>query len=141
MSYQLIHASLSLEYDEAPEDFPVYQGIYLDEGFYQDLRLVNDYIARKEKEGYKVYIISPDGSQYYLGKNQNHNQLDLILQGNLGYHGEERLVEEMKQIDNPLFLKRENLIFQESKIVDDFVKQNYECVDKIGDFNVYQKGE
>ena len=47
----------------------------------------------------------------------------------------------MKQIDNPLFLKRENLIFQESKIVDDFVKQNYECVDKIGDFNVYQKGK
>ena len=38
-----------------------------------------------------------------------------------------------------MFLKTEELIFQESVIVDEFIKENYTVVDNVGEFKVYTK--
>ena len=43
------------------------------------------------------------------------------------------------KIENPLFLKTEELVFQESEIIDKYIKENYISGDKIGEHIVYTK--
>ena len=38
---------------------------------------------------------------------------------------------------NTIFLKREDLFYQESEIIDNYVKESYKVVDEINGYNVY----
>ena len=117
----------------------VYYGLKIDVEKSREILDVIDYIRAKEQEGYEVYILSATASEYMIPMRRNNNKFDLLLQGNLGYKGEERVLEKIKKIENPMFLKTEELIFQESVIVDEFIKENYTVVDNVGEFKVYTK--
>ena len=117
----------------------VYYGLKIDVEKSREILDVIDYIRAKEQEGYEVYILSATVSEYMIPMRRNNNKFDLLLQGNLGYKGEERVLEKIKKIENPMFLKTEELIFQESVIVDEFIKENYTVVDNVGEFKVYTK--
>lgn len=126
-----------IEIAEIPVGLETYKGCIEEEELYDEILNVNKYIKQKENEGYNVFILSPSASLYMIPSGKNNYKFDLILQGNLGFRGEERLVEEIKKIENPLFLKQEELIFQESVIIDEFIKNNYDLIDEIENFKVY----
>jgi hypothetical protein len=137
--YNITIWTYTIAYENVPEGLEVYKYCGYDLQHYTDIYSIINYIKIKEEQGYNVYIMSPDASKYMVPLNRNNFKYDLMLQGNLGYKGEERVVEEIKMIENPLFLKRENLIFQESKIVDNFIKSNYKKLTHIKGFDVYRK--
>lgn len=126
---------------KVPEDLLQYQGLMAKEEEFEKIKKVMQYIQEKEKEGYQVYVMSADAAKYMIPLERNNNKFDLMLQGNLGYKGEERLIAEIKEIENPLFLKQEELTYQESETIDKFIKENYQIIDKIDTMIVYAKGE
>jgi len=127
------------------EELKVYKGLFYGKDYFDNIVLVNQYIKNKEEEGYKVYIMSSNASMYMIPLQRNNNKFDLLLQGNLGYNGEERMLEEIAEIEKPLFLKEvknaDKLNYQESKIIDKYIKDNHIIVDEIENFAVYGKGK
>lgn len=115
-----------------------YKYIGLDDEQVQDINEVAEFIKAKEAQGFKVYILSQDASLYMIPlKRYDNNKFDLLFQGNLGYDGENKVVDLMKNMKNTIFLKREDMFFQESKIIDDYVKENCELVDVINGYKIY----
>ncbi len=94
------------------------------EGYLRAYDLLKD---QKEKEGYNVYILSPEASFYGIPKHQNNGDLDLLLNGNLGYNGTSRVIEQLSKIEKPYFLKNKHakLCFQESEEIEQFIVNNY----------------
>jgi 4-amino-4-deoxy-L-arabinose transferase-like glycosyltransferase len=137
--YNIALWSLLVVYENVPEGLEVYKYCGYDLGDYTDIYAINNYIKLKEGQGFNVYIMSADASKYMVPLKRNNFKYDLLLQGNLGYKGEERVVEEIKLIENPLIFKREKLIFQESKIVDKFIKSNFVKLTHIKGFDVYRQ--
>jgi hypothetical protein len=136
--YNLTIWSSIVAYDFVPKGLEVYKYCGYKLGDLTDIYAIDSYIKNKEDEGYNVYIMSADASKYMIPLKRNNFKYDLLLQGNLGYKGEEKVIGELKQLKNPLILKREKLIFQESKIVDKYIKENYKKVTNINDFDVYE---
>ncbi len=139
IGYENVNDILYFEPTSLGTKYEVYKGLNRWEGHKEEIENVTNYVLQKEADGFSVFIMSPDASFYMNPLKRNNNKFDLILQGNLGYKGEERLIEQIKCIENPLFLKKNFLIFQESLMVDDYIKENYRIVDKIGEYDVYQK--
>ncbi len=102
---------------------------------------VHEYMIEKEEQGYNVYILSSNASLYEIPYHiVNRNKFDMILNGNMGYNGTERMIEQIKNIENPIFLKSDySSFYQESKEVDDFIKEHYTIVDSFGEFIIYTK--
>lgn len=115
-----------------------YKYIGLSDEQVQDINDVTEYIKSKEEKGYKVYILTADAGLYMIPlERYDNNKFDLLFQGNLGYDGENKIVDLMKNMKNTIFLKRDDLFYQESKIIDDYVKKSYKVVDEINGYNVY----
>lgn len=125
-------------YDKMNNSIEKYKYIGLNDEQIKDINEVTEYIKDKEALGFKVYILSPDAGIYMIPlERYDNNKFDLLFQGNLGYDGENRLVETMKKMRNTIFLKREDLFYQESEIIDNYVKESYKVVDEINGYNVY----
>lgn len=115
-----------------------YKYIGLNDEQVQDINEVTEFIKAKEAQGFKVYILSQDASLYMIPlERYDNNKFDLLFQGNLGYDGENKVVDLMKNMKNTIFLKREDMFFQESKIIDSYVKENYEAMDEINGYKIY----
>lgn len=123
------------------EDIPEKLSIYANHGYTEkQINYINNvvsYILQKEEEGYNVYVVSADASYYMAALNRNNYKYDLTLYGSLGYKGEERLIEETSKLENALIIKDAYVMFQEPIKFDEFIKNNYEVVDKIENLVVY----
>ncbi len=141
LGYTFIFIGFSIDiwnYDEMNNSIEKYKYIGLNDEQIKDINEVAEYIKDKEALGFKVYILSPDAGIYMIPlERYDNNKFDLLFQGNLGYDGENRLVETMKKMRNTIFLKREDLFYQESEIFDNYVKESYKVVDEINGYNVY----
>ena len=141
LGYTFIFIGFSIDiwnYDEMNNSIEKYKYAGLNDEQVKDINEVTEYIKDKESLGFKVYILSPDAGIYMIPlERYDNNKFDLLFQGNLGYDGENRLVETMKNMKNTIFLKRDDLFYQESKIIDDYVKESYKVVDEINGYNVY----
>ena len=71
--------------------------------------------------------------------NRNNNKYDLLFNGNLGYNGKNKILEEIKGFKNTLLLKNKEDFWQEPKEIKDYVLENYELIDEIENLNVYYK--
>ncbi len=133
----IIQGIITLSTIKTNNDIYEYQYIFFNDERVEKIKKIDEYILQKESEGYNVYILSSDAGLYMIPLGRNNNKLDLIFKGNLGYKGEERLIEDLKKIEKPLFLKSEEMFWQESEMVDNFVKENYKVVDEIYHYKVY----
>ena len=117
--------------------------IYANHGFENDnLERINEvieYIRKKEYEGYNVKVISWDASEYMVPMNRNNNKYDLLLNGNLGYKGVEKILEEMKLWENTIILQNKERFWQESEKIRDYVSKNCIKIDEICGVEVYLK--
>ena len=100
---------------------------------------VMNYIFEIEKEGKRVLVVSVDASYYMAPINRNNYIYDFALYGCLGYKGEESLIENLKLDEDTIILKNEYMFYQESELLDEYIKENCEKIDKIRDLEVYKK--
>lgn len=107
----------------------------------KDILEVNSYILEKEQEGYKVLILDIDASKYMVPLHRNNYKFDLLLNGNLGFDGEERILEELENMQNLLILRQrpedETIQIQQVEAIDKFVEENYEKIGEIGKLEIY----
>ena len=103
------------------------------------IKNIKDFINYKEKEGYNVIILSSDASLYEIPYNVWHNDYDLLLNGNLGKKGIERVKSNLSSIQNPLFLKSNlgETNGQEIQEIEDFVINNYTNIESIEGLRVF----
>lgn len=120
---------------------PEYSCIGIENEEMTDVLKVNEYILQKEKEGYNVYILDIIASKYMIPLHRNNYKFDLMLNGNLGYSGEEKLIEEIKSIENLLILRQkpeiETIDIQQPKEIDKFIEENYEKIGEINNLEIY----
>lgn len=129
----------------AMENVPDGLEIYKNHGYNQDaleyMDEVIEYILEKEAEGEKVYVVSADASYYMAALERNQYKYDLNLYGSLGYKGEDVLIEETKALGDVIIMKDKVLMIQEPKKFDEFIKENYEAFDEVGNLIVYRMRE
>ena len=103
------------------------------------IETVHNYINDKKDEGYYVLILSSDAGLYEIPYNEWHLDYDLLLNGNMGYDGTNRIIDELSQIKKPLFLKNTlgKCNAQESKEIEEYITNNFDEADKICDFRVF----
>lgn len=118
-----------------------YEGVFIDKVAEEAIQDVDEYIRQKESEGYKVRIADASGVAYKIPLDNYEKNWDMLLVGNLGSNS----VEDLLVSDRPtlyLLLKDEELYdMQDHYELFDYVKTNYECVDEIRGFYVYESNE
>jgi hypothetical protein len=135
----MIKKNMPLAFDN---EFSIYNGSStITNTTIEKIKKIHDYIASKQSAGYTVYILSSDAGLYEIPYNEWNKDIDLLLNGNLGYNGTTRIINELSQIEKPLFLKRTLGVtnWQESKEIEEFVTQNYKHTENIEKFRVFEK--
>ena len=145
ISFAILMIALSLNYfknvreNEVPEGLEVYAYAGFETERLNQIANVIKYIETKEEEGYKVYVVSWDASEYMVPMNRNNNKYDLLFNGNLGYKGKEKILEEIKNFENTIILKNKQTFWQEPEEIAKYIKENYTKIDEIENLDVYAK--
>ncbi|MBR4111098.1 MAG: hypothetical protein IKK43_05375 [Clostridia bacterium] len=120
---------------------PEYSCIGLRNEEIQDILEINKFILDKEKEGYNVYILDIIASKYMIPLHRNNYKFDLILNGNLGYNGQENLIKEISSIENILILRQkpelETINLQQPEEIDKYIEENYKKIGEINNLEIY----
>lgn len=115
--------------------------IYANHGFenekLNEIKDITQYILEKEKEGYTVKGVSWDASEYMAPLNRNNGKYDLLMNGNLGYNGISKTLEEMKKWENTIILKNQEPFWQEPAEIMDYIEENCSKVDEIYGIDVF----
>ena len=134
--YEWIMVVTSPEYMYSWEE-PFFGGIISQENYEENLKIIQ-YIQENEKN---VIVCSNKAGLYMIPLKRNNGDFDLLFKGNLGFEGENGLIEKVKEMENTQFLISNNEdedIYQESKKVKEYIKNNKKYVGKIEEFNIYE---
>ncbi len=136
MALCLSPISRMLTYEWVIKDYHhPYYGLSVSTPMLQHIEKVNEYIDKHEG---KVIMLSDKAAIYNIPEKRNNGKLDLIFLGNLGYQGEEKLIEEVSNMKNTQILMYEPLFWQESEKLLNYLKEHYEVVGKIEEYDIYQ---
>lgn len=116
----------------------VYYFANMNEELNKNLEIISEYIIQKEKEGIDVICISADSALYMTALSKNHQELDLIFEGNLGYNGKEKTIEKIKNLDNVEILMNKSSYWQELTELRNYITINYERITTVGDCYVFK---
>ncbi len=91
----------------------------------------------------EVHFISSNAYYYKLKNNMKIDKFDLILYGNNGYDGNEKIQKRIEQIDDAIFVvedvKQLNKYDQTNTKIVDFIKKNYNKIGDLGhNFYLYE---
>lgn len=123
------------------ENKNIFYGIEMSEEQKKDIDLICNYIQQQHKKGTDVKILSYKAMVYMTPLKINNKDFDLPFLGNLGYNGENRLIEQIKNLKNTKILITENeqdKIYQESNRARQYIIDNMELEGTIGDFIIYK---
>lgn len=100
-----------------------------------------EFIKQNEQEGIDVKIISYTSNLYMNVLNKNNGILDLPFYGNLGKVGDQGIINIISSMNNVKILiqKDDELFFQESQKVRNYIKQNLKYEGEIEGFLIYSK--
>ena len=111
-------------------------GVEVEEETTKNIDSVTKFIKESNKD---VIIISPKSTLYNIPLNKNNGIYDLVLKGNLGINGETKLIENIQKKENTIFLiEKENVIYQESDKIKEYIKNNLIKKGKIEEFDIYE---
>ena len=106
------------------------------------IKNINNMVKYINEKNNNVIVLSPKSALYMIPLKQNNGMLDLPFKGNLGKDGEKGLIEKIKEINNAEILiekDEEKMIWQESKIVRDYIVNNMKKVGEIEEFEIWRK--
>ena len=118
-----------------------YKNIYISTESQKKITNICNYIKENNKNNIEVKLISCDANIYMNILNKNNKNLDLPFLGNLGENGEERLINEIKNLKKgtKILLNNKLKCYQESDKVKKFIVENYNKIGEIEDFDIYEK--
>lgn len=118
-----------------------YYGSMISNEQIDNINNICEFIKQNEQKGIDVKIISYTSNLYMNVLNKNNGILDLPFYGNLGKDGEQGIINSISSMSNVKILiqKNDDLFFQESQKVRDYIKQNLEYEGEIEDFLIYSK--
>ena len=114
-------------------------GGIVQENLYNNIKNVTEFIKSSDKQ---VIIFSPKSALYMTEFKTNNKCFDLPFKGNLGGMREQGLIEEIDKLGNVLILIEKNeddLIYQESVMVRNYIIDNLEYIGDIENFSIYEK--
>ena len=119
--------------------YDIYYGANVDKELKSNIDKILNYIKENESQGYEVKILSYKSNLYMNILKRNNGKMDLPFYGNLGIEGEDGLIEEIKNLKNTkiLILKNDEYLFQESDKIREYIRDNYEKIGEIEEFDIY----
>ena len=106
---------------------------------YENINNVVNFIKNNEKE---VIVFSPKSALYMTEFNTNYECFDLPFKGNFGSKGEKGIIEKiesLRSVDILIEKNEEDLIWQESIYLRNYIINNLEYVGEIENFKIYEK--
>lgn len=109
----------------------------------------NNYDSQIETLNNTININYNDYNKYYfstyaylikLMDNKTINKYDLINNGNMGYNGDQKYIKEVDEVCNDnkcVFVLDDQMIGQNNQNIYNYVKDNYELKEVIGNFEIY----
>lgn len=118
-----------------------YYGSMISNEQIENINNICDFIKENEQKGIDVKIISYTSNLYMNVLNKNNGILDLPFYGNLGKDGDQGIINIISSKNNIKILiqKDDDLFFQESEKVRNYIKQNLKYEGEIEDFLIYSK--
>lgn len=99
-----------------------------------------DYIKIKQVEGTKVIVLSYEAAAYMMPLKINNREFDLPLAGNFGYHGIQKTIEKISNMENTevlIFTNEQDCFYQESKEIRDYVVNHLQKSGEILNYSIY----
>lgn len=115
--------------------------MYVSTDIIQRSNEVENYIKEKNEKGIDVIICSYDSAYITTNLDQSHGIYDLLLLGNLGYNGIEKIKEDILSRKNTEFLIKSNeeeIFWQEPLEIREFIKDNLIYDGEIYDYKIYK---
>lgn len=116
---------------------PFYGGLY-DQELIENITNVTTYIKNNQND---VIVLSDKAALYMIPMKSSNGKMDLPFKGNLGKEGENGLVEQIKNRNNIEILIEKNIEdihYQESKMVRQYIVENMNKIGEIEEFEIYR---
>lgn len=116
----------------------VFFGGYLKEKEIEEIEYIIEYIEKSNKN---VIVFSDDAALYMIPLKRNNGAMDLPFLGNMGQDGEENMINKIKGTPDTIFLikkEEDDLFWQESKKINNYIKENLKYIGEIKDFAIYE---
>ena len=116
-----------------------FQCIDTDEEIYYAIEEIDNYIKSKNEE---VLILDSMAAAINIPLDKYHKDYDMFNIGNFGIKGEEGIIEDLNSRHYSLLLVKKDYFktnWQHPDNVVEYVKENYNKVDEVGNFDVYSK--
>ena len=119
----------------------IYFGSTITEAEIKEIEEVDLYIDNKKAEYDRVIVFSTYAMLYENTFKDNNKFFDLPNRGNFGKNGDQTLIDEITNMNNTLILVQdensEYEIYQFPKNVRNYIKDNYERIDKLQNYDIY----
>lgn len=117
-----------------------YYGVVCSTAMQEEISNVCKFIKENEEKGIDVKIVSYKAELYMLPLQKNNQDFDLPFLGNLGREGEDGLIGQISNLKKTKILiqaNKEDVFWQESEKVREYIQSNYKKEGTIADFDIY----
>ena len=121
-----------------PNDLNHFEYRYIKPSSYRFTNQVLKYVSKHRNKN--IMYVVPDAYYFKIIQDEDCNYFDLINQGNLGYHGSDWLLKQIKKMDNTLFIVDSSEYNSGNQIDQQALKYLLDYgvkVDSIGFYDVY----
>lgn len=126
------------DFKNYPNDLHHFEYRYIKSSSYRFTKEVVNYVLKHSDKN--VMYVVPDAYYFKIILEEDCNYFDLINQGNLGYHGSQWLLKEVKKMDNTLFIVDPDE-YQSGNQIDQnllqYLLENGKKIDQVGFYDVY----
>ena len=119
-----------------------FRGILIDNDLANRINVMDEYLLKKEEDGKTVYILDSMSAIFTIPIDRYYKNYDIFDIGNFGGKGEDGIIEDLKNTDNLLVLIRKDGIpknWQHPYKITDYAIENFEKIDEIDIYDVYEK--
>ena len=123
--------------------FSNFEMIKISQKMEKNILVLSDYIKKNSDEN--IIFLTNDAYFFKISNQLDITHYDLLNYGNHGYHGTEKLLKSLKKEENAYFIlssfEYQNVDSNSQFNMDviDYVLRNYQMIDKVGDYEIYQK--
>ena len=131
------------DYNILKNNYHSINGMVVDRILESNINDIIKYEKDMNDEGINTIILNKNAVLFHLAQDKYYKDYDLFMKGNLGYNGEERLIDEIKESSNTVYLinlddQNNNMIQLPDKVYN-YVINNYNKTDQILYYSVYSK--
>lgn len=141
INYIAIYLTMDNDFIKIENRDSKYYSLYVHELGNERIKELISYIERREKENVKVVILSYEAAIVMSELDKSNGEFDLPFVGNLGFAGENGLInkiENMKNTEVLIFTDETDCFWQESKKVRKYIINNLNKIGEILNYSIYE---